>query len=378
MRPPLDRNLFPVTERWAYLDHAAIAPLATPVVDAMCGFARSVAADGSVGAEARLEGLEATRAQAARLLGTPVTDVAFVKNTTEGMAFVAGGLEFGPGDRIVLPDLEFPSTLLPWVALEPRGVRVDRVAPEGDGRCLTLDAFAAALDAGPCRVVVCSWVQFTRGFRVDVPALAALAHEHGALLCLDLIQGLGVLPAELDAWGVDFAAADAHKWLLGPEGIGLFYVAERCRDLLRPLEPGWASVAHRTEWENLELVWAADARRFEGGSFNMAGVAGLGASIDMLLHAGVDRIWDHVDALCDRAAAGLADLGATVMSDRSPSGRSAILSVTVPGVDPVAASRMLEAEGVVVSARGGGLRISPHGYTTDAEIDTLLAAVASL
>lgn len=378
MRTVLDRGDFPVTERWAYLNHAGVAPLSTPVVDAMHAAAREVARNGSVGVDDRLAALEDVRARAARLLGVPATDVAFVKNTTEGMGFVASGLDFGPGDRVVTPDLEFPSTLLPWVALEPLGVRVDRVAPEGPGRTVPLDRVAEALDAGPCRLVACSWVQYGRGWRSDLAALADLCHDHGALLCVDVIQGLGVVPASLAEWGVDFAAADAHKWLLGPEGIGVFYVAERCRDLLRPLEPGWASMAHRTDWENLELVWADDARRFEGGSFNMAGVAGLGAAVDLLQAAGVDRVWRHVDDLLVRAAAGLADLGATVLSDRSGEGRSAILTFEVPGVDPAAAARLLEAEGVVLSARGGGLRISPHGYTTEAEIDTLLAAVDSL
>jgi selenocysteine lyase/cysteine desulfurase len=378
VRTALDRSLFPVTERWAYLNHAGVGPLAAPVVEAIHAAARVVAENGSVGVEDRLEAMEGVRAKAARLLGVPAADVAFVKNTTEGIGFVASGLDFGPGDRVVVPDLEFPSTLLPWVALEPLGVRVDRVAPEGPGRAVLVERVAEALDRGPCRVVACSWVQFGRGWRADLAALAEVCHAHGALLCVDVIQGLGVLPARLAEWGVDFAAADAHKWLLGPEGIGVLYVAERCLDLLRPLEPGWASVAHRTEWENLDLVWAPDARRFEGGSFNMTGIAALGTTADLLLDAGVDRVWHHVDGLLERAAAGLADLGATVLSDRSGEGRSGILTFEVPGADHAAAARLLEAEGVVLSARGGGLRVSPHGYNTEAEIDTLLAAVASL
>lgn len=378
MRTPLDRDLFPVTERWAYLDNAGIAPLSTPVVEAMAAHSRAVALDGVVGVEGRLDGLEEVRASAAQLLGVPAADVAFVKNTTEGLGFVASGLEWGPGDKVVVPDLEFPSAILPWLALAPRGVEVVRVAPVGPGRSLPLEAFAAALADGPCRLVSCSWVQFGRGWRTDVAALAALCHEHGALLCVDLVHGLGMLPASLAEWGVDFAAGGAHKWLLGPEGIGLLYVAGRCRDLLQPLEPGWASVAHRTEWENLDLVWAPDARRFEGGTFNMAGVAGLGAAVDLLSGAGVERIWAHVDGLLDRAAAGLADVGATVLSDRTGAGRSGILTFAVPGSDAEAVARQLAAEGVVVSARTGGVRVSPHGYTTAAEIDTLVAAVASL
>ncbi|MBW3611727.1 MAG: aminotransferase class V-fold PLP-dependent enzyme [Actinobacteria bacterium] len=379
MEPPLCRADFPVTERWAYLNHAGVAPLPSPAVEAMAGCARRAAAGGSLAVEGHSQRAEEVRLAASGLLGAPAVDVAFVKNTTEGLGFVANGLTWQPGDRVVVPDLEFPSTLYPWLALRDRGVVVDLVPTEGPGRCLPTEAFATVMADGPApKVVATSWVQFGRGWRTDLAALASVCHDAGALLCADVIQGLGVVPAELAAWGVDFAMADAHKWLLGPEGVGVLYVAGRCLDLLRPLEPGWNSVAHRQQWDNRDLVWDAGARRLEGGSHNHAGIHAMGASLDLLGAAGVDAVWRHVDQLCDRACRGLAEVGATVLSDRSTSGRSGVVTFAVEGHDPVAVHGRLLDEGIVVSPRGGGLRISPHGYNTSEEIDALVAVVGQL
>jgi selenocysteine lyase/cysteine desulfurase len=379
MEPPLPRADFPVTERWNYLNHAGVAPLPTPAVEAMAGYARRAAADGSLAVDGHNERAEEVRRTSARLLGVPAADVAFVKNTTEGLGFVANGLTWQPGDRVVVPDHEFPSTLYPWLSLRDLGVVVDLVPTSGNGRCLPAEAFAEVITKGaPPKVVATSWVQFGRGWRTDLAQLASICHDAGALLCADIIQGLGVLPAELEAWGVDFAMSDAHKWMLGPEGIGVLYVAGRNLDLLRPLEPGWNCVAHREQWDNRELVWDDDARRLEGGSANQAGIHAMGASLDLLATAGIDAVWRHVDGLCDRACAGLAGTGATVLSDRSSSGRSGVVTFTVAGHESAAIHRHLLDAGIVSSPRGGGIRLSPHGYNSADEIDALVTAVGQL
>jgi cysteine desulfurase / selenocysteine lyase len=379
MTTPLPRASFPVTEHHRYLNHAGVAPLPTEALDAMDRHNRAVAAAGSLAVDAAQEMAEGVRTAAAAVMGVPVDDVAFIKNTTEGLGFVANGLDWVEGDRVVVPDLEFPSTIYPWLALRDRGVQVDLVRPQGDGGALPVEAFADVIANGPApRVVATSWVQYARGWRTDLAALAEVVHDVGALLCADVIQGLGVIPADLEAWGVDFAMADAHKWLLGPEGIGALYVRRSCLGLLRPLEPGWASVAHREEWENLELVWEDGARRLEGGTANHAGTAGMGASLGLLRDAGVDAVWAHVDALLGRAAAGLVDIGAAILSDRSPTGRSGILTFTLPGIDAASIHQALGQQGFVTSPRGGGVRVSPHGYTNVDEIDELVAAVAAL
>jgi cysteine desulfurase / selenocysteine lyase len=368
--PALDRSLFPVTERWTYLNHAHTGVLPATAVDAMAEAAGRQAALGSQSCPDHEAAVEDVRVRAAALMGVPATDVAFVKNTTEGLGFVAGGLEWFPGDRVVVPDGEFPSTAHPWLALRDRGVVVERVAPP--------DLSAAVATGPPPKLVATSWVQYGTGWRADLAALGRSCRDVGALLCVDAIQGLGVLPAELDAWGVDFATADGHKWLLGPEGAGLLYVRGEHLDRLRVLEPGWNSVSDRTAYDDQGIAWDPTARRFEGGTLNIVGILGLGASIDLLARTGVDRIWAHVDALCDRLARGLTAAGAAVLSDRSPAVRSPIVSVAVDGHDPADLTRVLRAAGIVCSGRAGGIRLSPHGYNTADEVDAVVAALAGL
>ncbi|MGH3734555.1 MAG: aminotransferase class V-fold PLP-dependent enzyme [Micromonosporaceae bacterium] len=379
---PLRRADFPITRRYVYLNHAGIAPLPRPVVDAMHQRAVAAAEHGGLGWDAHQEVIERARGSAARLMGVPVADLAFVKNTTEGLGFVANGLDWSPGDRVVVPDLDFPSTLFPFLALADRGVRVDRVTPTGPAGALPVEAYAERIAAGPApKLVVASWVQFRQGWRTDLAALAALCRDTDALLCVDAIQGLGVLPARLEAWGVDVAVAGGHKWLLGPEGAGLLYVRGSRLEQLRPLEPGWRSVADREDWDSLDLVYEPTARRLEGGTPNTTGIAGLGTALDLLLDAGVDEVWRHVDRLCQRACESLTDVGATVVSDRSPGGRSGIVAFTVAGMPASRLLDVLRRRGIACAARGGVLRISPHGYNTEQEVnvfvDTVRQAVLS-
>jgi selenocysteine lyase/cysteine desulfurase len=376
---PLPRSQFAaVTDRWRYFNHASTAPLPQVCVDAIQAWSDHLAANGRVGHDQFDVLCERARTAAAALMGVDADHVAFVKNTTEGLGFAANGLRWRPGDRVIVARYEYPSTLYPWLALADVGVEVDLVEPEGESRALPLERFEAALQRGPAKVVVVSWVQFGRGWRTDLAALGVLCREAGALLCADVVQGLGVLPCALGQWGVDVAMAGGHKWLLAPRGSGVIYVAPGLVDQIRPLEPGEASIADRYAWEDPVLDWATGARRYEGGTLNTVGTVGLGASLDLLLEAGIDRVWAHVDALCDQLCAGLAAIeGVTVRSDRSLGGRSAIVNFTVAGHAPDDFRLALERRGVAVASVAGGLRTSPHGYNTYEDVDALVEAVAT-
>ncbi len=376
----LPRDQFPVVDHHCYLDHAGIAPITRAAADAMRWWADHYEQHGRTDYDEIETGMARTRADAASMLGVDAADVAFVKNTTEGLGFVCSGLQWQPGDRIVVPDLEFPSTVLPWLALRDAGVRVDFVAPAGDGWTLPPEAFAAVIDDGPPpKLVATSWVNFGRGWRVDLEALSKLCHDAGSLLCVDLMQGLGVIPCELDKWDVDFATAGPHKWLCAPRGVGVFYVAPSVRDRLRPLEPGWASVAHRGDWDRRELVWDDSARRFEGGSPNEAGILALGASMALLLDAGIDRVWSYVDGLCERLVENLTHVDyVRILSDRSRGARSGLVTFVLDNADSATVAASLEGQGFVCAARGGGIRVSPHGYIEDSEIDAFVDAVATI
>lgn len=381
--PPLPRCEFPVVERWCYVNHAGVAPLPRRAEAEITAAAHDFTIDGGVAFDQWERREDDARAAVARLMNVPVNDVALVKNTTEGLGFVANGLDWRPGDRVVVPNHEFPSTIYPWLALRDRGVNVELIEPVGPGGALPLERFAEAFTRGPVRLVALSWVQFGRGWRTDLAGLGRLCREHGALLCVDAIQGLGVIPADFDAWGVDFAMADGHKWLLGPLGVGAFYVRAERRDLLRPLEPGWASVAHREEWDNLELVYDDSARRFEGGSANNITIPGFAASMELLLATGIDAIWQHVDDLCTALCDGLAEAGASLLTERpgdarSGEGRSGIVTFAVDGIEADDVWQALDREGIVCSPRGGGVRLAPHGYNDQTDIERIVDAVAAI
>jgi cysteine desulfurase / selenocysteine lyase len=376
MTTPIPREEFPVLERWVPLDHAGVAPLPRSVTAAIGRYVQNATANGSATVDKRLQEVEEIRARCAAFLGAGTSEVAFVTNTTEGLSFVAGGLDWQPGDKVVVPACEFPSTHLPWDALADRGVEVISVAPVSDIQALPLDAFDAALQTGQVRVVVTSWVQFGRGWRVDLESLARLCHQHDALLCADIIQGLGAIPLHLASTGVDFAAADAHKWLLGPEGIGLLYVADRNTDLLRPLEPGWNSMVHRGDWNNPRLDWDPSARRFEGGTHNIGGIFGLGAAVDLIVAAGTDKVWSHIDGLTRHLTTELDRMGLHVSRARDARARSGIVSFGVPGQAPEDICAALRAEGILSAPRAGRVRLSPHGYNDTGDIEHVLDALA--
>ncbi|MCZ7534599.1 MAG: aminotransferase class V-fold PLP-dependent enzyme [Acidimicrobiia bacterium] len=375
MTTPIPRESMAVTERLAYLNHAGVAPLSRPGFAAMLASAEEAAHLGSLSVDAADERREEIRAASAALMGVPVDGVAFVKNTTEALGFVANGLEWSPGDRVLVPAHEFPSTIYPWLALADRGVVVEPLAPANEAGEVPIEVYEAAFAEGPVRLVATSWVQFGRGWRTDLAALGSLCREHSALLCADVIQGLGVIPADLGAWGVDFAMADAHKWLLGPEGAGLLYVAPDRIDSLRVLEPGWNSVVHRKDWENREWVPDPTARRFEGGTMTSAAFAAMGASIDLLVGAGIERVWSHVDAWCGNLASAVAERGLPVWSARTGAGRSGIVTFGTADADPATVASQLVTVGVVCSPRGGGIRVAPHGYNDEADLEHFLRAL---
>ena len=377
--PPIPRYEFPVADRFRYLDHATLAAPPTMVAHAIAREASGATMLGSTAEDRRIERQERVRTDAAAVLGVPSDDVTFTGNTTHGMSIVATGLSWQPGDVVVVADHDHPLTTAPWQALADRGVEVRTVAVDEPTWSVDPARFDDALEAagGRARAVVVSWVNAARGWRHDLAALAAVAHAHDAWLVVDLIQGLGVIPADLSAWGVDAAVAGGHKWLLGPEGTGLLHTSADLRAELHVGAPSWSSLAEDGERWRLDLDLDRTGRRFEGGTRNNIGTAGLGATVDMLLGVGIDAVWAHVIQWGDQLVRGLTELGADVVSDRSPAGRSAIVTATFGDHDPDALVEHLLARGLVVAARGGGVRFSPHGWNDHDDLAATLDAVAN-
>jgi selenocysteine lyase/cysteine desulfurase len=362
----------PVTAKWAYFDHGAVAPLPQPTRVTIAAWLNEAAEEGDVPWQNWSQQVERTRLAAANLVGAGVEEIALVPNTTSGISLVAEGFPWREGDNVVTLGNEFPSNLYPWLNLASRGVQTRKVPLEG-GR-VDLSRVEEAIDGGT-RLVSLSWVGFASGWRIDPAAAAELCHRRGCLFLLDAIQGLGVFPLDVKATGIDFFAADGHKWLLGPEGAGLLYVRREHLDLLRPLGLGWHSVASTGGFSS-EMNLRPTAARYEGGTQNMAGMIGLGASLALLSELGVgptsSPVAEQVLAITDYACERLASLGAVLLSPREGEHRSGIVTFQIPGKDSVEIRKALLAAGIVTSCRGGGVRISPHGYATKEEIDRLI------
>jgi cysteine desulfurase/selenocysteine lyase len=368
------RAQMPVAAKWAYFDHAAVAPITMAASTAIRKWHDQTLHEGDTCWPEWSRLSEATRDSAARLIGAERDEIALVPNTTWGIGLVAEGLDWRPGDNVVTLADEFPSNAYPWLNLATRGVETRRV-PTDNGR-LNVDDLAAACDART-RIVSVSWVGYAVGYRHEVDRIVEIAHDRGALMLLDAIQGVGALPFDVRKTPVDFLSADGHKWMLGPEGAGMAYIRREHLDKLRPLGVGWHSVKQATDYTRIELDFKASAARYEGGSQNMVGMIGFGASVDMLLELGSEAvaaaILDITDVACERLSA----IGANVVSDRRPEHRSGIVAFELAGRDPLAVKKHCLTRGVVLSCRAGRLRIAPHAYNNEEDVDRLIEALQS-
>jgi selenocysteine lyase/cysteine desulfurase len=364
------RAEFPVTRRWAFFDHAAVAPISGRAQQALADWAADMAENGGVNERRWVDRIEEVRRLAAQLINADPLDIAFVKNTSEGIGIVAEGLPWQAGDNMVTAAEEYPANIYPWMNLRHRGVDVRLVASRD--RRLWSDDFEALMDART-RLVSVSSVEFASGFRNDLNGLAALCRERGILFFVDAIQSLGVLPLDVQQAPIDFLAADGHKWLLGPEGAAIFYIRRELVERLHAVSVGWNSVIGARDFSRIDFRLKPHAGRWEGGSLNIAGITALGASLALLLEIGVSSICERVleltDYLCDKAQrAGCEIYG----SRRPPEDKSGIVSIIIPGADVRQAVKRCRAEGIVINQRAGRVRVSPHCYNSKAEIDRLV------
>lgn len=375
------RAAFPITAGWAYLNHAAIGPLTAAAATRVAELAHLVAATGDRRWPERNDAVEEVRRSAARLLSAPHPEsIAFVENTATALSLVAEGLPWRAGENAVTAACEYPANVYPWMNLGRRGVELRLVPARPDGRVDPGDLLARV--DGATRVLALSWVQYATGFRSDLAALAAACRERDVLFVVDAVQGLGALALDVGATGVDVVAAAGHKWLLGPEGAALLYLGPRALERLAPARAGARSVARMFEWERLELDFGPGALAWECGTLNVYGILGLGESIGVLLAAGTDEVERRVLAAADRLADRLAAAGFGVAGRRVAGERSGIVSAALPpgaapgrGADEVV--ERAAAAGVVVSARAGRVRLSPHFYNSDDDLERAVAALTA-
>jgi cysteine desulfurase / selenocysteine lyase len=372
---PLPRDEFAVTERYVYLNHAATGVLPRSSVSAIEEFVRRHAAGGVMGTWGYEARMPEFRRRVARFIGAKSSEIAVLRNTGDGASVVALGLDWREGDEVILCDNEFPANAVAWVALRRRGVNV-RVLATRNQR-LTPDVLRREITRRT-RVVAVSWVTYSDGYRHDLPALAEVAHESGALLCVDAMQALGAFGVDVAAADIDVLYCGAAKWMLGLQGVSFCYVRESLIDRLELGVPGWRSMQDMWDFARFDQPYAADASRFEGGTPNFLGALSIASSIDLIeCSGGTAAIGPHVLALTDSLCEGLHRLGARVATLRGPQISSGIVTFAVPGCDSVELGRALhERAGVITTYRASGIRVSPHGYNTTEEIERLLEAVA--
>ncbi len=371
------RQNMPVTRKWAYFDHAAVAPLSAPAEASITSWAKEAACHGDVNWLSWERTVEATRSAAAKLIQASPDEIALMPSTTAGINLVAEGIYWQQGDNVVILADEYPSNVYPWLNLKDRGVET-RLVSTNNGK-VDLDRLREACDE-MTRLVSLSWVGFTTGYRQDINRIADIVHSAGgkhssrAFFLVDAIQGLGAIPLNVKETPIDFLAADGHKWMLGPEGAAMAYIRLENLEELRPHGVGWHSVVNNHDFSNIDMNFLPTAARFEGGSANMPGMHAFGSSLDLLqsFDTGTitESILDITDYLCEK----LSEIDYRVVSHREVETnghdpRSGIVSTEPVGITSEQARVKLLDAGVVTRCRAGWLRFSPHAYNTYDEID---------
>lgn len=372
-------ELFPIRRQMVFLNHAGVAPLSAPAAQAMATYLHQAQHQAYVESGWYADAAE-TKKLAARLINADGPDeIAFVPNTSTGISLVAKGISWAPGEQVVTTRCEYPANRYPWQDLERFGVKVVWVDPLADGRIDVQDICDAITDR--TRVVAISHVQFASGYRIDLRPISQMVHRAGGYLFVDAIQSLGAFPLDVQAMGIDFLAADGHKWLLSPEGAGLFYAKADLIPLLHPNVVGWLNMADAFDFDRDRFRLADDARRFEPGSYNIPGILALGASLRMILEFTPESIGQRIHLLTDHLAQGLTAKGYHVFSPRKhPDECSGIVSFSPlgsnsPAMPPDAVVRGLEKQKIILAVRGGRLRASPHFYNTTDQMDQLIDAL---
>ena len=368
------RALFPVTARYNYLNHAAVSAPPTPTINAIQRYLADVSENGSLNFKDWLATKERARRLLAELLGARSEQVAFMRNTSDGLSTVANGLKWQTGDNLVTFRNEFPSNIYPWLRLrEAFGVEV-RMCEERAGR-IDLDELIGLIDSRT-RLVSISHVQYASGFRADLQRLGRAARAYDALLVVDVIQSLGVLPVDVESELVDVAAGACHKWLLSPEGVGYLYLSDRARSRIEPTLVGWVSVPNPDDYNNFEQGWNAGTLAWETGTGPTGLIHGLEESLKLLTRVGIKNIQDHLERLTDHLCDRLQDSTYEVVSSRRPEEKSQTVCIrSRSGLTPMNLYAHLTKQNIITAPRGDRLRISPHLYNTLGEIDHLIEAL---
>ena len=365
---------FPLSEELIYLNHAAVAPWPDRTRKAVTEFAEQNCRYGAAFYPDWLQKETRLREQLKALINSPgADDIALVKNTSEALSFVAYGLDWRDRDNIVTSNEEFPSNRLPWESLAAQGVELRQAdlyaaaSPE--------EALLALVDRST-RLLTISSIQFATGLRLDIERLGEFCRQRGILFCIDAIQSLGAVQFDVQSCLADFVMADGHKWMCGPEGLGVFYTTPEARNRLRLTQFGWHMMKDTHNYENKPWEMHPTARRFECGSPNMLGIHALSASLSLLLETGMGTVesllFERIDYLKERIER---HPELELLSPAPSSLKSGIVVFRHKTIPNSALYRYLMQQQVVCALRGAGIRFSPHFYNGFEEIDRAIGVI---
>jgi cysteine desulfurase/selenocysteine lyase len=368
------REMFPVTKTKTFLNHAAISPLPKPVKAAI-----QTHLEGSLLLEEEHGGSNEARNLFAHLVNAEPTEIALVPNTSTGLNIAANSVDYPRGCNVVTTDLEFPTVTYPWLRNRLKPNVELRYVKNVDGRLLQED-FDSLVDDRTVAVAV-SHVEYSNGFRNDLKAIAEVAHSHGALLIADACQSAGALGIDVKRDGIDFLATSSYKWLLGPSGAGFLYVQ---KDLIGKSEPVFVGyegvkpeVFESTElWNNRELKFVETASRFETGGLSVLSYVGAVAALKLIIEVGIGEIEKRVTGLAEYLIDRLKEEGFGLQTPGAVEYRSGIVNFLVD--DARSKAEKMGQKGVIVSARMNGIRVSPHFYNTEDELERLIGEAKKL
>jgi selenocysteine lyase/cysteine desulfurase len=356
-----------------FLNHASTGPLPQRAVERIQELTALRAQPWRYTTEMQFGELADARVRCARLIGAEPREIALTVNTSYGLNLAARALPFEPGDIVITSDREYPSNIYPWMELEvARGVKLERIPCAGV--LPDEEAILAALDRPRVRCVVLSWVSFATGYRIDIERIGRACRERGIWFVLDAIQGVSAAPLDVRSAPVDIVACGAQKWLLAPWGSGFVWLRPDLVHSLRPVDVSWMATRCSDDFTRLtdyDFTYREDARKFEVITLPYQDFAGLNESLDVFFEVGLATVYERVERLTGRIvdwALGTADVRLVTPAERER--RAGIVAVAPR--DPAGASERLTKAGVVHSLRESAIRLSPHFYNTEEEIDRAL------
>jgi selenocysteine lyase/cysteine desulfurase len=365
------RGLFPATQKYVYLNSAAVAPMPKVSADAVYSQLRDVSENGTINMQDWLDTKKRCRILVAEMLKVKFENVAFVRNTSDGFSTVANGLDWAEGDNIVTFAKEFPANFYAWKMVRDKFNVELRTVPERDGR-IDLDEFIGLIDSNT-KLVSISAVQFNSGFRADLERIGRASRAVDALFAVDMIQAFGVSEFDLPNQFVDIACGASHKWLFSPEGCGIIYLSERARERIEPTLVGWISVENSWNFDDYEQNWRPNALAWESGTNSSSLFYGLEQSLKILHELGAKKIQDYLEELTDYLCELLPSKDYQIISSRAPGEKSQIVSLMPKnGETSQEVADYLQSKNIIISPRGVRLRVSPHIFNNFADIDRLV------